>query len=170
MCASKEIGIVMTAKSGRTTLANSLDSKKQLSTIFIDLDTAVLDRLSAEDKVKIEAWNNEGDTNAVKNKLLPIYSQFRKECKKSYRGKKIFYFSSSASLLEHIGLSTIVPIIPSKLLMEQILAKVSDEEKTLIQNQKAEILQTATKDPIVYDTFQELARVFTKRFQLKLKL
>lgn len=168
---NKEVGVAMISKSGLTTLVNSIESLQKFKVIFLDIDEMVNAALTEEEKRKIADYTTKGDTNSIRNLLLPKYKEARTAYRKAYKKKKIFVFSHNVDLLNHMGLPSrnIVAFLPSKLLYDQIISNVDEATKTHIQTERNEILQSDY--PVFsYATYQDLAQQFTTKFGLTLKM
>jgi hypothetical protein len=166
-----EIGVALVKRGGLTTLCNSVEHKSKFGCVIIDIDEMVQSSLTDTDRNKIEAYKQAGDVNAIRNMLLPMYREARAEYRKNYSGKKIIVISHDVNLLNHMGINNkrIFAFLPSKLLLEDIIAQSPDDDtRHLIQSQKNEILQC--KYPIItYESFNALAVLFSNKFGLKLK-
>jgi hypothetical protein len=171
LCSKRELGIVVQSRSGLTTLVNSIEGKQKYSVIFIDLDSMVDQSLTPEERAKIAQFSIDNDHNAIKNLMLPKYADCRKHYLKTYKKKRIVVFSHSPDILDHIGIpaSSIVSYMPSKLLNESILATSDETTKQQIARERAEILQSGC-EVLSFSSYEDLAKQFSQRFKLKLKM
>ena len=165
----KEIGICILKKSGLTTLVNSIENKKSKFTdIFIDLEERVNNSLTETERAQIEVYKTT-DLNALRNLILPKLHAIKKECRKSFRGKRIFYFSSDITILHHLKLRKIISFVPSMRLLDAILSHVTPQVRDVLLKNKNDVLHSDTITNS-YDTYEHLSQQFCELFKLKMKL
>lgn len=165
---SSEYGVCTIPRGGMTTLQNATCDKRKFKTIMIDLDALVKGSLTEQEKALVQSYTAVGDENSLSNLLLPKLREIKEQCIKNYPKKRIIYFSTDISVLNHLNIKNIISFLPSRNLYNEIISQ-NENMSDIIQGRKYEITQSDSKI-YTYDSFTDLSKVFIEIFKLKMKM
>lgn len=167
----REFGIVMISGSGKTTLINQISDKKKKNhkTVFVDLDALVFHKLTNEDRLRIQMLSMNNDFHSIQNLLLPLYIQKKKEMKKMYKKKHIFWFSTNVTILHLIDICDIQCYLPCNSMYADIQSRTPEEERANLELQRHDAMRSGYTIH-TFQSYDDLGQLFVKNHGLQFKI
>lgn len=165
--------ICLPSKSGKTSLAKSLVSNKNV--LLIDLDEFIKTVNEPSLLEKVEEAKKEGNTglySILYSKCSDEALNFvKKELKKDKNLRAIFLTSDFNWSLKRFKKDQIYVSIPSAKLHKEIVDNAPEGEKETIRNHRLEFIHQLPFESVrTYNSFQELENLVRERFDIQHKI
>lgn len=168
-CGSR-LGVLIPKGCGKTYLSNALQSTNK-KTILLDIESLVYMSLNDEQKSQLNQLQRSQEWQNLKLFLLPLWKDFLQDLMNKFKHTSVYIFTSSPEALSHLQCSKKECYIPSQSFFDELVAKVSDENKKKVMIQsRNEIISAYGGKAKIFSSFQDLQRQISEDFQLVPKI
>lgn len=168
-CGSR-LGLLIPKGCGKTYLSNALQSTNK-KTILLDIESLVHMSLNEEQKSQLNQLQRSQEWQNLKLFLLPLWKEFLNDLMTKFKHSSVYIFTSSPEALSHLECSKKECYIPSQSFFDELVSKVSDENKKKVMIQsRNEIISAYGGKAKIFSSFQDLQRQVSEDYHLKPKI